>query len=56
MVEQNKDKFYKMKFLNKFFLRSDFEKPWINYLKTRNIETETNDPIFPDKYDVKIIY
>ena len=33
---------------------SHFETPWINYLKTRNIETESNEPIFPDKYDVKI--
>lgn len=28
-----------------------FEDPWRNYLKTRNIENGTNEPVFPDKYD-----
>lgn len=32
---------------------STFTTPWINYLKTRNIENGENEPVFPTTYGVE---
>ena len=33
--------------------RGYFEDKWTNYLKERHILEGDNDPVFPEKYDVK---